>query len=148
VETVVVERTISAPRAEVFEWINNAHNYTRVPVVFHEHLAERGADAPYGLGAVRVLIAAFGWFGERITAYHPPHSFDHHVFRSIPPARHEHGSVTLEEVGAGTHITWTSTMELRIPIIGAALTRWIARPIFVYLFNRVLDEATADLAGR
>jgi hypothetical protein len=39
-------------------------------------------------------------------------------------------------------------MELRIPIIGAALTRWIARPIFVCLFNRVLDEATAELAGR
>jgi hypothetical protein len=66
----------------------------------------------------------------------------------MPPARHEHGSVTLEEVGASTHITWTSTMELRIPIIGAALTRWIARPIFVCLFNRVLDEATAELAGR
>jgi hypothetical protein len=38
-------------------------------------------------------------------------------------------------------------MELRIPLV-AALTRWIARPIFAYLFNRVLDEATADLAGR
>jgi hypothetical protein len=39
-------------------------------------------------------------------------------------------------------------MELRIPLVGAALSRWIARPIFAYLFNRVLDEATADLAGR
>jgi len=103
-ETVVVERTISASRAEVFDWISNAHNYTRVPIVFHEHLAEKGATAPYGLGAVRVLFAAFGWFRERITAYDPPHSFDYHVYLSIPPARHENGHVTLEEVGDGTHV--------------------------------------------
>jgi uncharacterized protein YndB with AHSA1/START domain len=147
-ETVVVERTISAPRAEVFDWISNAHNYTRVPVVFHEHLAERGADAPYGLGAVRVIFAAFGWFRERITAYDPPHSFDYHVYLSIPPARHENGRVILDDLGGSTHVTWTSSMEMRIPLFGATLTRWIARPIFLYLFNRVLDLATADLARR
>jgi uncharacterized protein YndB with AHSA1/START domain len=147
-ETVVVERTISAPRAEVFDWISNAHNCTRVPVVFHEHLAEHGADAPYGLGAVRVIFAAFGWFHERITAYDPPRSFDYHVYLSIPRARHDNGRVILDEVGDGTHVTWTSSMEMRIPLVGATLTRWIARPIFLYLFNRVLDLATADLARR
>jgi hypothetical protein len=43
-----------------------------------------------------------------------------------------------------------ASVTLRRPdvTVGATLTRWIARPIFLYLFNRVLDLATADLARR
>jgi hypothetical protein len=33
-------------------------------------------------------------------------------------------------------------------LVGATLTRWIARPILLYPCNRVLDLATADLARR
>lgn len=145
-ETVTVNRVIASSPQALFDWISNAHNYTRVPIVFHEHVAIPGVDQRYGLGAVRVLVAAFGWFAERITAYDPPHRFDYHVYRCFPPARHEHGSVSFTATPAGTQVVWTSTFELRIPLVGPALTRWIGCPIFRYLFNRALDLAAADLA--
>lgn len=144
-EAIIVQRVIAAPPQAVFDWISNAHNYTRIPGILHEHLAQRGTDAAYGRGAVRMLVAVFGVFWERITAYDPPHSFDYHVYRVFPPARHEHGRVSLAIVDGGTHVTWTSTVQLRIPIVGAILTRLIARPIFTYVFSRALDLAAQDL---
>ena len=50
-QTVTVERVVAAPVAEVFEWLSDASNYTRSPLVL-ARLAQPGEDAPYGLGAV------------------------------------------------------------------------------------------------
>jgi uncharacterized protein YndB with AHSA1/START domain len=147
-ETITVERTIAAPIDAVFDWISNAHNYTRIRLVLHERLAVRGDEAPYGRGAVRVLIWAIGWFWERVTAYDPPHSFEYHVYRSIPPSEHENGRVDFTEIAGGTHVVWTTTARLRLPLIGAALTRRIVRPLVTYAFGRVLDAASRDLAAR
>ncbi|MFE7740750.1 SRPBCC family protein [Nocardia sp. NPDC057455] len=147
-ETITVERTIAAPVDAVFDWISNAHNYTRIPLVLHERLAVPGDEAPYGRGAVRVLIWAVGVFWERITAYDPPRSFEYHVYRSIPPSKHETGRVGFSETAGGTHVVWTTTAQLRIPLIGAALTRRIVRPLFTYAFDRVLDAASRDLAAQ
>lgn len=147
-ETVTVEREIAAPDEAVFEWISNSHNYTRVPMILHERLVESGREAPYGTGAVRKLVWVIGCFSERITAYDPPYSFDYDVYRSIPPSRHEHGRVSLTAVSGGTKLVWTTTFEVRVPLIGAMLTRRIARPLFVYVLNKVVDVAVDDLAGR
>ncbi|MBH0777951.1 SRPBCC family protein [Nocardia bovistercoris] len=146
-ETVTVERTIAAPPSAVFDWISNAHNYTRIGMVLHERLAVRGDTAPYGRGAVRVLIWAVGCFWERITAYDPPHSFEYHVYRSIPPSRHEGGRVDFAAAeDGGTRVRWTTTAELRLPLAGAYLTRRVMRPLLRYAFDRVLDEAARAVA--
>ncbi|ROZ99242.1 SRPBCC family protein [Gordonia sp. OPL2] len=144
-ETVTVERDIDATADSVFAWISNAHNYTRTPLVISEKLRTPGRDAPYGAGAVRVLIWMVGWFAERITAYDPPHAFDYHVFRSIPPSRHEAGRVTVDDVDGSAHVVWTTTFEVAIPVVGPAITRWIAQPLMAYAFRRVLDRAADDL---
>lgn len=146
-ETLTVERTIAAPIEDVFAWLSNAHNYTRSKFVLRERLAEPGADAPYGLGALRVLLWTVGIFYERITAYDPPRSFDYHVERSFPPSRHEAGRKSFTEVAGGTHVTWTSTFEIRLPLVGAFLTRVVGVPIIRRVFSRVLDAAQADLTG-
>ncbi|MGI5218575.1 SRPBCC family protein [Nocardia sp. CA-290969] len=146
-ETISVERTIAAPAPAVFEWISNAHNYTRIPLVLHERLREPGVDAPYGRGAVRVLIWVIGVFWERITEYDPPNSFEYHVYRSVPPSRHEKGRVEFTETGAGTHVRWTTTVRLRIPFAGPVLMRWVAKPLLTYAFGRVLRTAADDLGG-
>lgn len=146
-ETITVERTIAASGPSVFAWISDAHNYTRIPLVLHERLASPGEDAPYGRGAVRFLVWFVGVFWERITAYDPPHAFEYHVYRSIPPARHEHGRVEVTETAAGARVRWTTTVELRLPFIGAFLTRRVVRPVMAYAFGRVLDAAARDLAA-
>src|SRR5918999_345161 len=83
--TVSVERVVAAPLGDVFEWLSDASNYTRSRFVLHERLVRPGDDAAYGIGAVRQLTWAFGWFRERITAYRPPHEFRYLVERSVPP---------------------------------------------------------------
>ncbi|MYR08933.1 SRPBCC family protein [Gordonia sp. SID5947] len=144
-ETVTAERTIDAPVPMVFDWMSNAHNYTRARWVVTERLVTPGVEAPYGTGAVRVLWWTVGRFAERITSYRPPHSFDYDVYRSFPPSRHEFGRVSCRDVDGATHITWTTTFELAIPVIGAAMTRLVARPIMRRAFERILDSAVDDL---
>ncbi|MGW5381824.1 SRPBCC family protein [Nocardia sp. NPDC003963] len=147
-ETIIVERTIAAPASAVFDWISDAHNYTRIPLVLHERLAVPGEGAPYGLGAVRFLVWFVGVFWERVTAYDPPRSFEYHVYRSFPPARHELGRVEFTETADGIRVVWTTVVQVRLPLVGAALTRKVVRPLFTYAFGRVLDVAARDLVGR
>lgn len=144
-ETITVERTIGAPIGDVFDYVSTASNYTRSRLVLRERLERPGSDAPYGLGAVRVLLWVVGWFHEVITGYDRPHRFDYRVDRSFPPSDHKEGHVSFTEVPGGTHVLWTTTVELRFPFVGAALTRLVARPVLTHVFNEVLDAAQTDL---
>lgn len=146
-ETMTVERVVAAPIADVFEWLANARNYTRSPFVLRERLVRPGEGAPYGLGAVRVLVWLIGWFRERIIAYNPPNDFDYVVERSFPPARHEGGRLTFTEVPSGTRVVWTTTAELRLPFAAATATRLVVKPVVVYVFGKVLDAAGTALAA-
>lgn len=146
-ETITIERTIAAPIADVFDWVTNSHNYTRLWLVLHEQLRTPGVDAPYGLGAVRVVFCAGACFWERITAYDAPHSFDYHIDRSFPPLIHEGGRVTFTETPEGTHVLWVTTGQVRFPIPAVAtfLTRAVLRPVLIYAFGRILDIAAREL---
>ncbi|WKG06094.1 SRPBCC family protein [Mycolicibacterium sp. HK-90] len=144
-QTVTVERTIAATPEEVFDFMSNAANFTRSPLVLRQRLAEPGRQAPYGEGALRILFWVIGWFRERITGYDAPRSFDYSVERSFPPSEHRQGRVSFAAVDGGTHVTWTTTFRVKIPLVGGALTRWVGRPMLTRVFNDVLDAATADL---
>ncbi|OBB33144.1 hypothetical protein A5792_12085 [Mycolicibacterium peregrinum] len=146
-QTVTVERIIGASQDEVFEFMSNAANFTRSPLVLRQRLAEPGRQAPYGQGAVRILLWAIGWFRERITAYDAPHSFDYSVERSFPPSEHRHGRVSFAAVDCGTRVVWTTTFRVKFPFIGETLTRWVGRPMLTRVFNDVLDAAETDLAN-
>ncbi len=98
-QTITVERTIAAPQDAVFDFMSNAANFTRSPLVVRQRLAEPGLQAPYGQGAVRILLWTIGWFRERITAYDAPHSFDYSVERSFLPSEHRHGRGRLRRGG-------------------------------------------------
>lgn len=145
-QTVTVERTIGAPQDEVFDFMSNAANFTRSPLVLRQRLAEPGHGAAYGQGALRILLWVIGWFRERVTAYDAPHSFEYAVERSFPPSEHRHGRVSFTAVDGGTHVVWTTTFRVKFPIVGAALTRWVGRPALTKVFNDVMDAAEADLA--
>ncbi|KAA0022821.1 SRPBCC family protein [Antrihabitans cavernicola] len=143
--TITVERTIEAPVADVFDWVATARNYPRSWVVLRERLATPGTEAPYGVGAVRILLWVIGWFRERITAYDAPRSFDYLVERSFPPSRHEGGRIEFTEVPGGTHVVWTTTGIVALPIGGAFVMRVIAKPFIVFVFGRILDRAAREL---
>ncbi|MFC3965123.1 SRPBCC family protein [Nocardia jiangsuensis] len=145
-EVITVERVIDAPVEQVFDWLADAGNYPRSPVVLRARLVRPGVGAPYGEGAVRVLVWVIGWFRERVTAYRPPHEFEYLVERSFPPARHEGGKLTFTAVPGGTAVVWTTTAEIRVPFGAGVLTRVVAKPVIAFVFGRVL--AAADRALR
>ncbi|MFE6690181.1 SRPBCC family protein [Streptomyces sp. NPDC057743] len=144
-ETLTVRRVIAAPIAEVFRWCATTTNYARTPFVLKARLARPGQGAPYGVGAVRLHTWLIGWFRERITVYNPPYDFDYAVERSFPPARHELGRMTFTEVPGGTLVAWTTAFQLPLPVVGAALTRALAKPIVAHVFGRILDAADTAL---
>lgn len=145
-ETVSVERVIAAPIEEVFEWCATTTNYTRSPLVLRARLARHGRGAPYGVGAVRLHTWVIGWFRERITAYRPPYEFDYVVERSIPPARHELGRMTFDEVPGGTRVVWSTRVGLRVPL-GDAVVRRVAGPVVGRVFGEILDAGSSALTG-
>ncbi|MFC5143430.1 SRPBCC family protein [Streptomyces aureoversilis] len=147
-ETMIVERTIDAPIDDVFAWLTTTTNYTSSPLVLRCRLTRRGETAPYGLGAVRNHLWLIGWFRERITHYDPPFATEYVVERSLPPARHDVGSMTFTETDRGTHVRWTTRAEIPVPLIGTFLTRRFARPIITRTFGNILAAADAALAGR
>ncbi|WP_171162037.1 SRPBCC family protein [Streptomyces sp. I05A-00742] len=143
-ETLTVRRIIAAPITDVFDWCATTTNYTRSPWVLRARLARPGAEAPYGVGAVRLHTWLIGWFRERITVYNRPHGFDYTVERSIPSARHELGRMTFSEVPGGTLVEWTTTFQVPLPF-GAVLTRVFAKPVIAHVFGRILDAGDAAL---
>ncbi|MEU5053435.1 SRPBCC family protein [Streptomyces sp. NPDC021096] len=147
-ETMTVERVVNAPIDDVFAWLTTTTHYTRSPLVMRCRLTRRGEGAPYGVGAVRTHLWLIGWFRERITRYDPPYATDYVVERSLPPARHEVGRMTFTEVEGGTRVCWTTRAEIPVPLLGAFLTRHVARPIITRTFGNILAAADSALAAR
>lgn len=145
--TVTVTATIPAPQQAVFDWLANADNYTRSGIVPRVRLRRAGDNARYGHNAVRELTWLTGWFRERITTYHPPHDFGYLVEKSLPPSRHEGGTVVCTPSDAGTMVVWTTTSEVALPLLGPLLTRLLLRPVVTWMFGRILRAAATDLTG-
>ncbi|MFE3544402.1 SRPBCC family protein [Nocardia sp. NPDC059177] len=144
-ETVVVERVIAAPIEQVFDWCAVTTNYERSFWVLRNRLTTPGQDAPYGLDAIRTHTWLVGHFRERVTRYDAPHSFDYVVDRSFPPARHEGGTMTFTTVPGGTRVVWTTTSEMKIPLIAGPLTRLLAKPLIGLVFGQILDHCATEL---
>lgn len=146
-ETMTVERIIHAPVQDVFAWLTTTTHYTRSPLVLRCRLTRHGEGAPYGVGAVRDHLWLIGRFRERITRYEAPYATEYVVERSFPPSRHELGRMTFAEVDGGTLVRWTTRAEVPAPLIGAWLTRRLARPVITWTFGTILDAAQAELSA-
>jgi uncharacterized protein YndB with AHSA1/START domain len=147
-ETVVVRRTIPAPISETFDWISNGHNYTQTAFFLHARLVREGREAPFGTGAVRRFTFPIGVVQEEITQYEPPYSLRYQVVKSVPPVNHQGGAVRLTETPDGTEVLWTSTVELRIPILAEKITHLVVPAMFGRAFSGVLDAAELALRAR
>ncbi|WP_242584038.1 SRPBCC family protein [Amycolatopsis sp. 195334CR] len=145
---MTVERVVHAPIEEVFAWLTTTTHYTASPLVVRCALRRRGAGTPYGVGAVRSHLWVIGWFRERVTRHDAPHTTEYVVDRSFPPSRHELGRMRFTAVDGGTHVEWTTRAEIRMPLIGAQLTRLLARPMITRAFGTILDAADAALSGK
>ena len=86
-----------------------------------------------------------------MTAFEPPVRLDY-LIRDVRglPFSHEGGSIRLSPTEAGTDAVWTSSFEIPIPVIGAALDQVFARPLergFAHVLERSAQIST-ELEGR
>jgi uncharacterized protein YndB with AHSA1/START domain len=120
--SIRVERRLDAPPEAVFAIVADHAHYDRFDGIRRSELCQPGDPDPNGLGAVRWIWLGPLRFEEQITAFEPPRRLDY-LIRDVKtlPFRHEGGSIRLERDGAGTHAVWTSSFEIPIPVIGAAM---------------------------
>ncbi|WP_433726836.1 SRPBCC family protein [Nocardia sp. CA-129566] len=143
--TVTVRRTIAAPIERVFDWITDAANYRQVPGVLRAEVTRAAADG--GVGTVREVTTAALKLTEEIVGYERPVRMDYLIRASIPPLRHEGGSMRLRTTADGTEVTWVSTFEVGAPVFSGAVTRAFA-PAVAFGFRTVLRTAERKLTGK
>lgn len=125
-QTINVRYTIAAPIEKVFDILADHANYKLLPGVRDSRLIKLGTPVKNGVGAVRFIDAGKARFTEEITRFEPPTRMDYQITRSFPPLHHKCGSVRLEKTPGGTVVNWTSTVELKIPLVGKLLTPLLA----------------------
>ena len=122
-KTITVQRTLQAPIDRVFDVLADHANYKSFPGIKDSKLVREGKTERNGVGAVREIDAGKAWFQEEITAYERPRRLDYLIVKSRPPLEHQGGSVRLEPTGAGCTVTWTTTVGVKLPLIGGLLDR-------------------------
>lgn len=127
-KTIRVQHTFHAPIDRVFDVISDHAGYVRLPGIKSAKVVKPGTTEPNGLGAVREISLGVPWFREEVTRFERPRRMDYRITSSRPlTIDHEGGSVQLETVGDTTLVTWTSTFQIKTPVIGGLLTRLAAR---------------------
>ncbi|MDQ3933721.1 MAG: SRPBCC family protein [Actinomycetota bacterium] len=144
--SIRVERRLDASPEAVFEIVTDHARYDRFDGIRRSELVEPGDPDPNGLGAVRRVWLGPLRFEEEITAFEPPRRLDY-LIRDVRtlPFRHEGGSIRLEPDGTGANAVWTSSFEIPIPVIGAAMDRIFKRQLergFAHVLERSAELST------
>ena len=145
-QTIVVTRTIPAAPEKVFDILADHANYKSFPGVVDSKLIKEGKADRNGFGAVREIRVKQGWFREEITAYERPKRFDYQIVATSLPIEHRGGSVVLEPVAGGTKVTWSTTLRVKIPLIGDLLTPVATAPL-KKAFGAMLAETQRRLGA-
>lgn len=144
--TVTVKHTIKAPPEKIFDLLADHANYKQFPGVKDSKLLTPGKRERNGIGAVRQVDVGAARFVEIITRYKRPTRLDYRIVKSFPPVKHEGGSITLESTPEGTAVTWTSTIRLKIPLVGNLLTPLLVAQLskgFLHTLKAVEKRVTA-----
>ena len=144
--SIRVTRHLDAAPQSVFAILADHARYDRFDGIRRSELIEPGNPPPNGRGAVRRVWVGPLRFEEEITAFEPPDRFDYQIREVRPiPFRHAGGSIRLAASGSGTHVVWTSSFEIPIPVVGSVLD-WMFSRRLARGFDQVL-ERSAELAG-
>lgn len=140
-----VERTIAAAPERVFDWLADPASLRTAPLVLTAGWA-RGSSGP-ATGALRQVIGVGTWFREEITAYDPPRSYSYLIVRSLPPFRHDGGTLTFTPSGDGTHVDWLSHYT-HPGYAGGRLMEAVSRRLLHSSFSAILAACATALEGK
>ena len=116
-----LERTLEAPIDRVFDVLADHAGYSRFRAISRAELVREGDEEPNGRGAIRKLAAGPFTFTEEITAFERPVRLDYLILEVNVPLRHDGGSIRFDAVDDGTHVLWTSSFTMPVPLAGAPL---------------------------
>ncbi|GAB2720896.1 SRPBCC family protein [Nocardia thraciensis] len=142
--TVDLERTIQAPVVDVFDWLTDATNFQRTPVVRRVTLVRPGNVSEHGTGAVRLLVTPLLRVTEEIVEYDPPRLLRYRALTTFPPMRSQDGVIVFEEVDGGTRVRWHAQFEVAAPLFSDLYTLTLA-PLVVLGIHSVLSTAEREL---
>jgi uncharacterized protein YndB with AHSA1/START domain len=140
-----LERTIAAPVEQVFDWLADPVNLAAAPLALRADWAE-GSTGP-GTGAMRKVIGVGTYFREEITAYDRPHSYSYLIVRSVPPFKHDGGTLTFTATDGGTHLDWL-TNYTHPAWAGGKLLEAVSRRLLRGSFSAILDACAKELAAQ
>ena len=144
--TITVKHTIKAPPEKIFDILADHANYKQFPGVSNSRLIQPGKREKNGIGAVRQIDVGRARFVELITRYKRPTRLDYRIVKSFPPVKHSGAGITLEAGPEGTLVTWTSTIQLRLPVVGGLLTPLLTAQLskgFLHTLKAVEKKLTA-----
>lgn len=145
--TVRVEETVDVGRDALFAVLTDHEGFDRFGGVRKCELIRLGDEERNGLGALRRVHLDQGEvLDEAIVAFDAPHSYEYRVVRARPlPVKHTLGRIELEAIDTHrTKVTWTSTFDIPVPIVGKAIGKRAA-PQFARAFRATIRSA-AELA--
>jgi uncharacterized protein YndB with AHSA1/START domain len=144
--TLRTEITFEAPLERVWATLIDYEGYVRFPKVEAVKMLARGADHPAGVGAVRELRVDGITFVEKIVELEPMRRLAYKITESRPlKLRHDLGVMELTDQGGGrTHLSWTTTFAVDLPIIGGPLT-YVVRFAMQRTFRAILQFIKAEL---
>jgi uncharacterized protein YndB with AHSA1/START domain len=147
-ETARMNAFINVPIEQVWAVLTDYEGYARIPGVEAARLVRPGRADPAGVGAVREISVMGSTFEEEIVTFDPPRVLEYRIIRSRPlPIEHQLGRCELTSHGSGTEVTWTTTMGLRIPLLGDLLAKPM-RAMVQNKFNGILLWLKDELEGR
>jgi hypothetical protein len=136
---------IKAPIEKVWAFLIDYEGYTRVPGVKRARIVSPGKPERPGLGAVREVAVFGASFEEEITHFEAPSRLCYKILRSKPlPIDHEGGDMRLSSRDGGTQVDWTTTMAVRMPLLGGVLTPILGK-VVQYKFDQFLLWVKRDL---
>lgn len=137
--SIRVQRVLAVDPQRAFELLSDHAGLDRFPGIRAARLLSPGEAEPNGVGAVRRVEPGGGaWFEEEITQFERPRTYGYRIVRSVPPVRHEGGWLELVPVAQGVSVTWTSSLEVAVPVVGPLLTAVLAR-LMSRSFGAALD---------
>lgn len=144
-KTARMQTFIRAPIDKVFAWASDYEGYARIPGVQRARILVEGKPERNGLGAVREIKVMGTVFEEEITRFEAPTRLCYRITKSRPlKIEHEGGDMRFVSRDGGTELTWTTTMGVKMPIVGGLITMILGR-VVQKKFDQFLSWAKQDL---
>jgi hypothetical protein len=135
--SLVVERTVNAPREDVWRI---AGDFTRTLDPKKPFTAEAPGDkANNGAGCIRRVASGWMIVRERLESADPPNSLSYVILSGVP-VKDYHAKMEFSDKNGQTFITWSAIFIPKIPGTG-----WLIRNTMKKAYNQLLDGLEKEL---